>query len=280
MSLVSTVIPAYNAERTIVRALESVMAQEIPGHGLEVLVVDDGSSDGTVAAVQAFVARTAGSEGGQGGSIRILRQANAGPSAARNAGVREAAGDLIAFLDADDEWLPGKLALQVAVLERRPEADLVCTPMNGRRFGRGEPELDLSFQSLLRSNRVHTSSVLVKKAAFLAAGGFDPARRLSEDYELWLKIAARGLIVVLNEPLLRYEEGSGVSSRLWPMERGELETLGILHTSGLLPGPAYHAARGWSFMKFLLRAARRISRRMIGRIPGIPGIPGIRRRQD
>jgi hypothetical protein len=112
---------------------------------------------------------------------------------------------------------------------------------------------------LLWSNRVYTSSVLVRKRVFDEAGGFDPARRLSEDYELWLKIAARNSIVAINKPFLDYAKGFGVSSKLWPMENGELETYRIIYKAKLISSALYVSALSWSLAKYLARAAKNIT---------------------
>lgn len=109
---VSVIIPAFNAERYLGEALASVLAQTVPP--AEVIVVDDGSTDGTVAVAEAF-----------GPPVRCVRQPHAGASRARNLGVAEATGALLAFLDADDLWAPDKLALQLAALEADPAPEIV-----------------------------------------------------------------------------------------------------------------------------------------------------------
>jgi glycosyltransferase involved in cell wall biosynthesis len=192
-----------------------------------------------------------------GGQITLIRQKNAGPAAARNAGVASAHGQYIAFLDADDQWLPGKLRAQAELLDRNPEVALVCTPMNGRKFRTRSSVLEISFGSLLLSNRVYTSSVMVRKSAFLSAGAFNPARKLSEDYEVWLKIAAKNSIQAINKPYLLYSKNTGISSKLWRMERGELETYHILYRDGLLSLPLHGLLRYWSLAKFFIRYAYR-----------------------
>jgi glycosyltransferase involved in cell wall biosynthesis len=109
--LVSVIIPAYNAERYLIEALDSVRAQ---GHRpLEVIMVDDGSTDGTAGVVAQYP------------DVRYVYQANRGPAAARNAGLRLAQGDLIAFLDADDVWSDDKLAVQLTLLSARAESQIV-----------------------------------------------------------------------------------------------------------------------------------------------------------
>ncbi|MHC5141971.1 MAG: glycosyltransferase family 2 protein, partial [Planctomycetota bacterium] len=105
---ISVVIPAYNAEKHIARAIESVLAQTRPAD--EVIVIDDGSSDATAEVVRSF-----------GDKVIFIQQENAGASVARNAGIEAATSDWIAFLDADDEWLPNKLQLQVEHFKRNPD---------------------------------------------------------------------------------------------------------------------------------------------------------------
>jgi glycosyltransferase involved in cell wall biosynthesis len=111
MIKVSTIIPAYNAERTIAQAIDSALSQDYEGH--EVVVVNDGSTDSTVAILQKY-----------GSQIQVITQANGGLSVARNAAVRRSTGKYLAFLDADDIWLPGKLKTMVSALERNPLASL------------------------------------------------------------------------------------------------------------------------------------------------------------
>ena len=109
--LVSCVIPVYNGARYLAESIESVLAQEY--RPLEVIVVDDGSTDGTGAVLDAF-----------GDRIRSFRQENGGPSVARNRGMEMSRGEFIAFLDADDLWVPDKLRLQLDAMEARPYLDL------------------------------------------------------------------------------------------------------------------------------------------------------------
>jgi len=133
---ISVVIPAYNAAGTIGRALDSVIAQTHPAR--EILVVDDGSTDRTAQVVSEY-----------GGRVEYLYQDNAGPGAARNAGIRAAHGEWIAFLDADDEWLPHRLALQAELLQRDPHG---APRLESRQIGR---LLDLVTQPCERAGLRH-----------------------------------------------------------------------------------------------------------------------------
>ena len=113
LPLVSVVMPAYNAGPYIEQAIRSVLEQDYPN--IELIVVDDGSKDGTPEAVEALF----------GDRVRVLRQKNGGPAAARNLGIRASNGTLLAFLDADDVWLPGKLQAQVSYMLAHPDIGLV-----------------------------------------------------------------------------------------------------------------------------------------------------------
>jgi len=114
---VSVVIPAYNSAAYLSRAIESALGQRYPQDRLEVIIVDDGSSDDSPAIAEGYADRNA--------RVLALRQANAGPAAARNRGIAAAGGELIAFLDSDDAWEPTKLARQAALFQADPQLGLV-----------------------------------------------------------------------------------------------------------------------------------------------------------
>ncbi len=180
---ISVVIPVYNGASFVGRAIDSALDQTYPPR--EVLVVDDGSSDDTAKVVSRFPA-----------PVRLLRQANAGPAAARNHGAREVGGSWIGFLDADDAWLPDKLAAQAA-LTGDDAVGIVncCTQIHAI----PSPVLAITFESLWRRNRITTSTTLVRREAFRQAGGFDEDRELIsvEDYNLWLRMTAAGWRVAM-----------------------------------------------------------------------------------
>ena len=314
----TVIIPAYNSAATIVEALESVAAQSCRPD--EVIVVDDGSTDDTVAVTRRWVVNSQQSTVNSRGREAIGdlgREApstgrplfvtvttlprNSGPAAARNAGVRQAHGEWIAFLDADDVWLRERLELQMACLIRHPKAVMLCggrrefggagggeqstvnseqlivnsepltvRSQQGKVEGGGEkaeggrrkagdvdpnaqrstpnaqrssddarsdescprsrtlntehlpqstldprPSCDgpalreVTLEELARHNPIVTSTVLVKRAAFEAAGGFDEQFRGPEDYDLWIRVAGQGRILELVEPLACYRHRPG-----------------------------------------------------------------------
>ena len=198
---IAVVIPAFEAAATIAAAVASARDQTVAP--AEIVVVDDGSTDQTAANAAAAGAR-------------VLRQANAGPGAARNAGIRATAGEFVAFLDADDTFVLDKLALQVAALA--DHGVVACCSdawllRDGARVGRKHAgrsiPATIGYADLLAGNPVIASSVLARREALLAAGLFDEDRDLiaTEDYDLWLRLARRGGIAYLDTPLVGYRIG-------------------------------------------------------------------------
>ena len=210
---VSVVIPAYNAARFLPETVESVRQQTTPVH--EIIVVDDGSTDETAQVVQSL-----------GGNIVYIRQANAGVSAARNRGIGESTEEIIAFLDADDVWLPQKVENQVQVFLSHPEVALVAADRM-EIDAQGGLLLDSLFKKqglhelfaelgggpipqvlsrLVQVNFIPTSSAMVRKSALGQVGVFDTAIRYGEDLELWARIAAQYGIACLPQVLIRYRQ--------------------------------------------------------------------------
>jgi GT2 family glycosyltransferase len=190
MPAVSVIMPAYNAERYLSGAVESVLRQSFAD--LELLIVDDGSSDRTVEIAQQFAQRDP--------RVRVLRQANAGPGPARNAGFAAARGRLFAFLDSDDEWDAEFLAEHVAILDARPDIDvLVGNARNrgGARHGQPSRPVDddgtpVTLATMLGDERALFIMTVFRRTVIDAVGGFDPALFTNEEYEMWIRAALAG----------------------------------------------------------------------------------------
>jgi glycosyltransferase involved in cell wall biosynthesis len=219
--LISVVIPTHNRKKLLARALDSVRSQTRKAG--EIVVVDDGSTDGTARFVQESCPE-----------VRLLRQDNRGVSAARNAGIRAAEGDLIAFLDSDDEWLPFKLERQLQVMEESPGVPLCHTNeiwiRNGRRVNPMRKHQKFGgfiFEKALASCVISPSSVLVDRRLFDAVGLFDESLPACEDYDLWLRVCARFPVLFVDEPLIVKHGGheDQLSRRHWGMDRFRIRAL-------------------------------------------------------
>ncbi len=205
---VSVVVPCYNAERYLAAALDSALAQE--GVTVEVLVADDGSGDGTAGVLARYADR-----------VQVLRQDHRGPSAARNACLRAARGEYVALLDADDRFRPGKLARQARVLDARPDVGLVYTgwqvidgdgaPLPHQGWSREEGDVR---RRLLLGNLTHPVAVMLRRSPALEAGGFDESLQVNEDWDLFLRLALRGMRwTCIDEALSEYRVHGGQSHR-------------------------------------------------------------------
>ncbi|GAA3972927.1 glycosyltransferase family 2 protein [Allohahella marinimesophila] len=186
--LASVIVPAYNVAPYIAQALDSLFRQTLAD--MEIIVVDDGSSDGTAEVLKGIET----SHAGRTPCLQVIHQSNGGPSAARNAGLAVARGQYVGFLDADDLWYPEKLARHVALLEKRQSADLSFSwfrsiDQHGEATGFiGRPDA-FSFADLVRNNPIVTTLVVARKQALVDAGGFDDTLSSHVDFDLWLRVA-------------------------------------------------------------------------------------------
>ncbi|MDQ2807350.1 MAG: glycosyltransferase family 2 protein [Chloroflexota bacterium] len=198
---VSVVITTYNYGRFIAGAIESVLAQTHPPD--EVIVVDDGSTDDTRARVAAYAAQ----------GVRYLWQANRGISAARNTGIRAGQGDLLAFLDSDDRWLPDKLARQLDHLARFPSVGLITGSEwqvyeSGQRayYVRRKPVGAVMYypQILIENSIGNASLLLIRRACFDRVGLFNEKVGLGQDWDMWIRITRAFPIGVVAGPLIHF----------------------------------------------------------------------------
>ena len=210
--LVSVVLPAHNASQTIIRALHSVATQTYPN--LEIIVVDDASTDGTAALVS----------GWNEAPVRLERlTTQSGAAAARNHGLKLARGEYVAFLDADDEWLPEKTTMQVSVLNWDPTISFVTceswlvgadgTIKGTVNSGRTRPVGAKAWKTLLRHPSVATPCVMVRRDQALALGGFDASLPIAEDQDFWIRLALAGSVAHLPQELVRVHDRPGSLSK-------------------------------------------------------------------
>jgi glycosyltransferase involved in cell wall biosynthesis len=205
MPKVSVIIPTYNCAHYLEQAIESAMNQTY--RDLEIIVLDDGSTDNTSEVVRKY-----------GTDIRYIRQANAGLPAARNRAIESSSGEFLAFLDSDDWWEPSKLAEQVPILEGDPELGLIYTDL---RVVHDDGEIIPSFLAsrplatsgyvfdrLLQSGFILPSTVLMRRTCLDQVGMFDESMRSHEDIELWLRVCQKWKVALVSQPLTHRRQGA------------------------------------------------------------------------
>jgi hypothetical protein len=261
MPFFSVIIPTYNRSERVSKAVTSVFAQSCADH--EVIVVDDGSTDGTGEVLARFR-----------GSLRLIRQQNRGPAAARNTGARNASGEYLAFLDSDDWWFPWTLAEYAAAVEshQRPawlysrgvvvvhdgEATAVapCAPAT-RRF-----DTYLEAASL-DGHAPFPTGVAVRRDVFQRAGGFTETMRVGEDIDLWFRIATEQGFVLLDAPVtrVRAHHAGNLGEDVVQCFEG-YSALIARERGGLYPGgPRARRVRRAMLMDFLMYYAAKCGRR-------------------
>jgi len=208
MPRVSVIIPTYNRARYLPETLESVFAQTYRDY--EVIVIDDGSTDNTAEVLESYLDR-----------IVYVRKENGGQGSARNAGLKIARGEYIAFLDSDDLWLPDKLELQVRYLDEHPDVGLVFTDyvIFEEKGSKNKTEIgniilskkDLTFKRLLYFNFIPNLTVMIRKSCFDNVGLFDESRELigGEDYDMWLRISMKYKLGHISKILAKYRQHPG-----------------------------------------------------------------------
>ena len=231
MGTVSAVIPVFNGMKTLATAVESVIQQTYAVQ--EVIIIDDGSSDDTPSLARSLEQKHS--------CVTYIRKQNGGVSSARNLGIKHATGEWIAFLDADDYWDPRKLETQMRALANAPQYCASYTGMWTHNQETGEVTAypakiydDIPERLRLNNLRIGASTILVRKSTLLEIGMFDSSFDGSEDWELMLRIAAKGdVILPIAEPLLHYSEAFGsLSTSPKVLERD----LKLLNSGRLLVG--------------------------------------------
>jgi glycosyltransferase involved in cell wall biosynthesis len=209
--MISVIVPTYNQADYLARTIESVWAQDVDD--VEIVVVDDGSTDHTVAVLQELSKRD---------RFRFIHQENRGPAAARNRGIRESHGELIAFLDGDDFWLPGKLKAQLEALQSTGYRFSFCGEQTIDERGKivavkNASEKDCAFAELVWGNRIATPTVLVERSLLDECGLFEESMRTGEDWDLWLRLSAEAPGACVPEPLVAV-----LGTRRWRADANQL----------------------------------------------------------
>ena len=241
MKTVSVVIPAYNHARYLPAAIDSALAQTYAP--VEVIVVDDGSTDDTPRVLAAY-----------GDRIRVIRQANQGAGAARNAGLAASRGEYVAFLDSDDIWLPRKLELQMGRFDADPALGLVhCGAETIDEHGRTTGYLLDGLEGWVASDLLRLdrevmgpgSDIVVPRRVADEVGGFDVRLPPSEDWDFSYRIAAKYRVGYVAEPLIRYRQhGGGIHLNIPKMEKSMLIALEKAFAS---PDASVQALRDYAY---------------------------------
>ncbi|MHB9101381.1 MAG: glycosyltransferase family 2 protein [Sulfuricella sp.] len=224
-SLISVVIPIYNGSHYLQACIDSALNQTYPQ--VEIVAVNDGSKDNSMEILKSY-----------GDRIRVIDQANSGQAIARNNGVKASHGELVAFLDQDDVWDDIKLERQAALLKRHSDAlatycdhrgidehGAVTSPTGALYYPRTSGQI---LEHLIRGNFILSASlVMLRRSAFDAAGGFDASQpHWSDDYDLWMRIAARGAFLYQIETLAGYRRhSSNTSGSAFEMQAGNAHAL-------------------------------------------------------
>ncbi len=219
--MISVIIPVFNREKTIKRAIESVKNQTLKAH--EIIVVNDGSTDNTLNILKSIE------------EIKVISQENLGVSAARNAGIEMAKGEWIAFLDSDDWWFEEKLEKQMNFHKKYPDILISQTDeiwiKNGIKINKAKrfrKKLQGKiFKESLQMCHISPSAVMIHRSVFEDVGLFDTSLPACEDYDLWLRISKKYYVGLIDEPLIAKTGGheDQLSMKYWGMDRFRIKAM-------------------------------------------------------
>ena len=219
MPIVSVVIPAYNAEKTILETIKSVQSQTL--HDFEIILINDGSTDKTVHLVSALAESR----------LKVFNYSNGGLPVARNRGIKHATGQYIAFIDADDLWTPDKLKLQLEALQQHSESGVAyswTTYINSEGkflYAQKPPFFEGNvYQNILLTNFIaNGSNILVRRQVIDSVGEFDPLLKAAEDWDYNIRLAAQFTFVLVPKYQILYRKSSNaMSSKVDTMEKANL----------------------------------------------------------
>jgi len=249
VDMVSVIIPVYNSEKTIVQCLESVCNQTFKN--IEIIIVNDGSTDNTLEKIQQFFLEKKIKH-------KIINQKNNGVSIARNVAIKNATGQYIAFIDSDDSWEKEKLEKQIEIIKGE-NINILGTLINSNRKTHKSNQYKIKkycLKEMLFSNKLYTSSVVLKKQIIEKYNLFNENMMYSEDYNLWLKISCDYDIYVLQEFLTYYDKTpkkEKLSQKIWKMEIAELYNYYELYKGEKISIFMYIFVSFFSFLKFIKR---------------------------
>lgn len=235
--LISVIIPVFNRQCWIAKAVDSVLAQDYPR--FELIVVNDGSTDKTAHVLSSY-----------GKKIRVLNQKNSGVSAARNLGIKAARGDWIAFLDSDDYWFAQKLSAQMQYFQKNPDMRICQTEeiwvRKGMRVNPGlrhKKKSGMIFEKSLALCLISPSAVMLHKSLIDEHKGFDESLPACEDYDLWLKITCTIPVGLVPEPFIVKQGGHADQLSAQPgLDRYRIQSIAAIMESGRLDNSQYRAA--------------------------------------
>lgn len=260
--MISVIIPMYNAENTIIQALDSIRNQTYKSP-FEIIVINDGSTDNSQSKVENYHSQFPEL------NLNLIQQENQGVSVARNKGLKSAKGEYIAFLDADDKWLPNKIERQMFYLDNpNYDIDFLVTLRNDEKIWfpykiNFEKELaEITLKKLLIRIDGQTSTALFKRKIIDNTGFFDENQKYSEDANYWMRISQNNKMYILAESLVVTGSGkksfgeSGLSANLKEMEKGIQKNIREMFQNKRINLFEYLLFYGYSKFKYLVRPIR------------------------
>ncbi|UOU98546.1 glycosyltransferase [Chryseobacterium daecheongense] len=260
--MISVIIPMYNAEKTIINALNSIKAQtSVQITDFEIIIINDGSTDNSRLLVEDYMNQN------QEMKIQLINKANGGVSSARNAGLSVAKGNYIALLDADDIWMPEKTQTQIKYFEdKEMDIDFLATARNNNKilfpYTIKNNLAEITFKKLLIRNEAQPSTVIFRKKVLENTGYFDEDQRYAEDVNYWMKVSLHHRMYILNESLVIVGGGkrsfgvSGLSANLSEMRKGFEKNLKEMHFLGRITWLQYGLLKLFYKMKYVILVCR------------------------
>lgn len=255
---IAVIVPVYNASRTIVRCIDSIVNnfKDTP-YSWDLVLVNDGSTDDSMQIMQEYVLCSAYRK-----YIRIIDQPNQGAAVARNTGLQSSTGDFIAFNDADDEWVTGKIKFQMEYLFTHPEVGMVAGIYGNDEIGRlkrmGE-ENHITIKDQVFKNYFAPPTVIFRRSVLKKSGLFNSRMRYAEEGFFFNNMTYHYKCVLLNVRMAtniclkeRWGE-AGLSGNLWEMEKGELYNLKCAYQFHYVGWHLFLLAYGFSIAKFIRR---------------------------